>query len=144
MIAVSSEIPPDRYYKLADFLGISLRIESGKVTGKQQLNVDFGLFKTPLVVQIFDSFVDMTTGRLALLIATPRDLGLGVAYDAASKEVDVFVLDREMLPARGVRFFSEPECAAFIDAYERLKNSKPKAHLRGIISRVGGFKQLAK
>jgi hypothetical protein len=100
-----STSPSQAYYDLADFVGMTLDCKSGLVDGKSQIKVDWGLVDVYVNQKVFDSFVDPDTGAVALLIGACGDLGVGVIFDPASREMDVFVLDRSNLGERGSGFF---------------------------------------
>jgi hypothetical protein len=117
------------WYKLADFLGLSLKVSGGKVSGKGQLKTNWGLTPVRLVADIFAGKI-YKDGTIALLIATPGDLGIGVCFSPVGHKARVFVMDRSKLTGRGKGFLDGP---LSIDAAGVLFQKHCVARFKGAI-----------
>ena len=113
-----------KLYELADLLGCDLRFGKTGIEAKGQLMTDWGLTQVRMVAATFSSWVHPNSGGLAMLIALPRDLGIGVVFEPDSSLVTLFVIDRATLgEKRGDGFFKERDIKTTAEAAWALRSA---------------------
>ncbi len=86
-----------QFYALADFLGLSLYVETNEVTGGGKLKAEIGLARLNLTAEIRCGITNEDRTHVALLIAVGTDLGMVVLCEMTTKKVTVGLFNRRMV-----------------------------------------------